>query len=111
MIDFDYELAENLTITPLPNVILVHNMEHGEYKTASGVIIPDDNGKERGIKSRWGIVYSVGNAIDYVKPGDSVLVSHGRWSRGIKIKQQDGTFTTIRRVDPNDILLVKDKPN
>ncbi len=107
MVDFDYELDENLSITPLPNVILVHNMEYGEFKTSNGIIIPDDNGKERGIKSRWGIVYSVGSAIDYIKPGESVLVSHGRWSRGIRIKQPNGTYTTIRRVDPNDILLVK----
>lgn len=109
MTDFDYELNENSTIKPLSNVILVHNMDYGEYKTSSGIIIPDDNGRESGIKSRWGIVYSVGCAIDYVIPGDSVLVSHGRWTRGIRIKQSDGTYTTIRRIDPKDILLVKCK--
>ncbi len=108
-IDFDYEITENVNINPLPNVILVHNMEHGEFKTQSGIIIPDDNGKETGIKARWGIVYLVGSNIDYIEPGESVLVSHGRWTRGIRIKLPDNTYTTIRRVDPKDILLVKSK--
>jgi len=105
--DFDYELEDGGVITPMPNIILVHNMEYGEHKTSSGIIIPDDNGKESGIRPRWGTVYAVGKNIDYVKEGDSILVSHGRWSRGIRIKQPDNSYITIRRVDPDDILLVK----
>jgi hypothetical protein len=37
------------------------------------------------------------------------MVSHGRWSRGIKIEDENGEVT-IRKVDPKDILLVSDEP-
>lgn len=108
MSDFDYELKEGNRIIPLADVVLVHNMEYGEAKTSNGLIIPDDNGKENGIRPRWGTVYAVGNDIDYVQAGDKVLVAHGRWSRGVKIKNEDGSSTVVRRVDPADILLVSE---
>ena len=108
MTDFDYEIKGEHTIIPLPDIVLVHNMEYGEHRLSSGIIIPDDNGKENGIRPRWGIVYAVGKNIDYLKSGDKVLVSHGRWSRGTKIKQPNGDSIVIRRVDPNDILVVSD---
>lgn len=108
MSDFDYELKDVANIKPLSDGILVCNMENGERRLASGIIVPDDNGKERGIRPRIGTVYAVGKNIDYLSPGEKVLVSHGRWTRGIKIKELDGSTTVIRRVDPNDILLVCD---
>lgn len=107
MIDFDYELGSDKTIHPMPEIILVHGMEAGEQKIASGIIIPDDTKKESGIRPRWCYVYAVGSKIDYVKPGDYILVAHGRWSRGIRVKEQNGDVVTVRRVDPNDILLVQ----
>ena len=107
MIDYDYEIDDTRLLSPLPDVVLVHNMEYGEFITSSGIIIPDDNGKESGIRPRWGTVYSVGCNVEDINVGDSILVSHGRWTRGIRIKKVDGSFTVIRRVDPNDILLVR----
>lgn len=108
MSDWDYEIKEAVTIQALPEVILVHNMEYGENRLATGIIVPDDNGAERGIRPRWGTVWSVGRNITDVKKGDKILVAHGRWSRGIKIRESNGDTTVIRRVDPNDILLVRD---
>lgn len=108
MSDYDYEIKDSVAIKALPDVILVHNMEYGENRLATGIIIPDDNGAERGIRPRWGTVYSVGKNIQDVKVGDKILVAHGRWSRGIKIREANGDTTVIRRVDPNDILLVRD---
>jgi hypothetical protein len=35
------------------------------------------------------------------------LVAHGRWTRGVKIEDSKKEVT-IRRIDPNDILLVSD---
>jgi hypothetical protein len=35
------------------------------------------------------------------------MVAHGRWTRGVKIEDETREVT-IRRVDPNDILLVSD---
>jgi hypothetical protein len=37
------------------------------------------------------------------------MVAHGRWTRGIDIEDENGP-TTIRRIDPKDILLVSDIP-
>ena len=91
---------------PLPDVILVTNMEHGERKTAAGIIIPDDNGKSVGVKPRWGTVWKIGKNVSDIEIGDRVLVAHGRWTRGIKVRELDGSSTVIRRVDPADILLV-----
>ena len=108
MSDFDYIITDDYGIEPLPDIILVHNIQHGEYKTSGGIIIPDDNGKESGIKPRFCTVFAVGKNISYLKVGDVILVSHGRWSRGVKIKNKDGSSTVIRRVDPNDILVVKE---
>jgi co-chaperonin GroES (HSP10) len=106
MTDYDYEMKEEVEISPLPDVILVYGMESGEKKTKAGLIIPDDNGTERGIRPRTGIVYALGENIDYLEVGDTILVSHGRWTRGIKVKQANGEVQVIRRVDPKDVLLV-----
>ena len=38
-----------------------------------------------------------------------MLVSHGRWTRGLDILDNEGE-KTIRRVDNNDILMVSDEP-
>jgi hypothetical protein len=36
------------------------------------------------------------------------MISHGRWTRGIDIEDEEGP-KTIRRVDPADILLISDE--
>jgi hypothetical protein len=41
--------------------------------------------------------------------GKWVLVSHGRWTRGITVETPLGK-QTLRKVDPGDILLVSDEP-
>ena len=42
------------------NRVLVTDMNFGEQKTQSGLIIASDDGKTRGIYPRWGKVYSKG---------------------------------------------------
>jgi hypothetical protein len=37
------------------------------------------------------------------------MISHGRWTRGLKIIDEEGE-KTIRKVDTKDILLVSDEP-
>jgi len=106
MTDYFWELAEDQELRPLADAVLVHNMEYGERKTATGIIIPDDNGKESGIRPRRCRVYAVGKNVDELSPGDLILVAHGRWTRGVKIVAEDGSSTVVRRVDPKDILLV-----
>lgn len=93
-------------IKALGNKVLVHNMNFGEQKTASGIVLTSDNGKERGIYARWGQVFAVGpeHSEDY-GVGDWILVEHGRWTRGIDLELEDGTTTTIRMVENKSVLL------
>ena len=67
----------------------------------------DDDGSEGGIHPRWGKVYAIGDQQEDVKVGEWVMVSHGRWSRGFKIKKK-GVELEVRMIDENDILLVSD---
>jgi co-chaperonin GroES (HSP10) len=103
-------MSLNQQIKPLKNKVLVHNIEQGEKTTKSGIILRDDDGKSEGIRPRWAEVYAVGSEVDDIKIGEWVLISHGRWSRGIDLKDDDGNvITTIRQVDyPDAILLVND---
>lgn len=98
-------------IFPLRDYILITDMEFGEEKTRSGIIIQNLNGKTEGIKPRWGRVYAIGPEQKEVKVGDWICVAHGRWTRGITV-DDEGKEIIIRRVDNNDILLVsEEKPN
>ena len=96
-------------ITPIRNKILVQNMNFGEQITKGGIFIPSDDAKSQGIHPRWAQVYAVGPEQHDVKVGDWILIAHGRWTRGIDIEDETGKHT-LRRVDPNDILLQSDEP-
>jgi len=89
---------------PLRDGILVRNMEFGEQRTASGLIVMSDDGKTSGIHPRWGEVIAVGNEQQDVTVGQYVLVAHGRWSRGFELNGE-----TVRTVDPNDVLGIQDE--
>ena len=96
-------------LQPLKDSVIVSDMVFDARITTSGIILPNDNGKSTGIRPRWGQVYAVGPQQLDVKAGQYILISHGRWTRGIKI--DDGTGErVIRKIDPNDILMVSDEP-
>jgi len=95
-------------IKPLKKRVLVSDMHFGETKTKGGIILTDDDGSEGGIHPRWGKVYAIGDQQEDVKVGEWVMVSHGRWSRGFKIKKK-GVELEVRMIDENDILLVSDE--
>jgi len=96
-------------VTPLKNKVLVVNIESGAKLSRGGIIIPDDDGKESGIRPRWAEVYAVGSDVDDIKPGEWILISHGRWSRGVDIQGPDGKIT-LRQVDyPEAVMLVAEK--
>ena len=94
-------------IKPLKKRVLVSDMHFGERKSAGGIIMMDDDGSEGGIHPRWGKVYAIGDQQEDVKVGEWVMVSHGRWSRGFKVKKE-GVELEVRMIDENDILLVSD---
>ena len=94
-------------LKPLGNSIIVTEMNFQERFTSSGIIIPGDDGKSSGIRPRWCKVYAIGPEQLDVAVGDWILVAHGRWSRGIEIQDQNGECT-VRKVDPDEILLISD---
>ena len=105
------EYTVDYDITPLKKRVLVSDMHFGETKTKGGIILKDDDGSEGGIHPRWGKVYAIGDQQEDVKVGEWVMVSHGRWSRGFKVKKQ-GVELEVRMIDENDILLVsQDEPD
>jgi co-chaperonin GroES (HSP10) len=95
-------------LRPFGNNVIVEDMSFDQRQLASGVILLNDNGTTAGIRPRWGRVYAVGPDQSEVSVGQWICVSHGRWTRGLDIEDNNGK-RTIRRVDPNDILLVSDQ--
>ena len=87
--------------------ILAVMMEKGERKTAGGIVIPNDDGKESGIRPRWCQVYDVGpdsELKDDIIEDDWICVAHGRWTQGMVLDDK-----TIWKIDPNGILLHSDE--
>ena len=95
-------------ITPLKKRVLVSKMHFGETKSKGGIILIDDDGSEGGIHPRWAEVYAIGNKQEDVKVGQWILVSHGRWSRALKVKK-DNVELEVRMIDEDDILLVSNE--
>ena len=91
----------------LHNHVIVSEMTFDQRITQSGLILLNDNGTTLGIRPRWGQVYAVGPAQKDVQIGQWICVAHGRWTRGLDIEDESG-LRTIRRIDPEDILLISD---
>ncbi len=104
--------AKKIKVRPLSKDILVINMDMGEMKTAGGLIIQSDDGKAHGVKPRWAQVYKVGERCELdVKPGQWILIEHGRWTRKVKIDDGEGE-KEFQKVEVESILLVSDeRPN
>ena len=99
-------------IKPLKDKVFVSNMEFGMERTTSGLYIPSADGKTQGIMPRWGQVWAIGDEQTDVSIGDWVCVEHGRWTRTIEYKNEDGSITEVRMVDSDAIMMVSDeKPN
>lgn len=96
---------------PLGEHVIVFDMKFDQRITRGGIIIPNDDMKSAGIRPRWAEIYAVGpeQSNPDLQPGKWILISHGRWTRGVNIEDETGEHT-LRRVDVNDILLVSDEP-
>lgn len=90
-------------IVPLNDTVIVSDMKFEERISQGGIIIPNDDMKNSGIRPRWAKVYATGPEQQDVKVGQYILVAHGRWTRGVKIEDEQGE-KVIRKVDNNDIL-------
>ena len=93
----------------LGDTVIVSDMEFDQRISAGGILIPNDDMKNSGIRPRWGKVYAVGPEQKDIEVGQYIMVSHGRWTRGLKIEDKTGE-KIIRKVDTKDILLVSDEP-
>jgi co-chaperonin GroES (HSP10) len=87
--------------------VIVSEMTFDQRITSGGLILLNDNGTTLGIRPRWGQVYAVGSEQKDVQVGQWICVAHGRWTRGLDIEDESG-LRTIRRIDPEDILLISD---
>jgi co-chaperonin GroES (HSP10) len=99
-------------LRPIKDHILVVNMEQGERTTKGGVIVLDDNGKDRGIRPRWCQVWKVGKEQTDIRPGQWILVEHGRWTYGIHTEIAEGPEGEefyVQRVDVSGVLGVQDE--
>ena len=106
---FEAHKIQRQSLRPLNDSVVVADMVFDERITTGGIVLLNDNGKGTGIRPRWAQVYAVGPEQQDVKVGDWILIAHGRWTRGIDIEDETGKHT-LRRVDPNDILLQSDDP-
>ena len=104
---FDPHKLNKSQIHPLNNSVIVSDMLFDQRITSAGIILPNDNGTGSGIRPRWGQVYAVGPDQIDVLVGQWICVAHGRWTRGIDIEDENGK-KTLRRIDPDDILMVSD---
>ena len=100
------------TLKPIRDKVIVHNMNFGEQKSAGGILVLGDDGKDRGIYPRWGQIFAVGpEHTEDFNVGDWILMEHGRWTRGITLELENNEETTIRMVDNKCILMwAKEKP-
>jgi co-chaperonin GroES (HSP10) len=98
------------TFQAIGDHILVYGMEFRERLSRGGIIMINDDMKSAGIRPRWARVYAVGpKSKEDIKVGDYIMIAHGRWSRGMTIEDSEGE-KVIRKVDPNDILLISETP-
>lgn len=77
----------------------------GETVSKGGLIIINDDGNTRGIKTRFFRVHDVGvdsGVYHDIKSGDIIAVPHGRWTRGFDIDHPEGKL--LYGIDAKDIL-------
>jgi len=96
-------------LRPLHDKVMVTDMNFGEGRTKSGIVLTSDDGKSSGLHPRWCRVLFVGDEQKEIKVGQWLLMQHGRWTRGIKYEQEDGTEITIHMIDLEGVLLVSDE--
>lgn len=103
-----YSATKFEKLRPLKDNILVTEMAFTERISHGGIVLPSDDMKNSGIRPRWGKVYAVGPEQKDIEVGQYILVSHGRWTRGIKVNDGEKDHI-VRKVDTKDILLVSDE--
>lgn len=95
------------TVRPLHDKVLAKMIDgFGSRKTAGGIIVVENDGTSEAIRPRWFQAEFVGPEQKDVKPGDYVLVAHGRWSRGVTIDQN--VEDKLYFLDNSEMLAISD---
>lgn len=76
--------------------VVCADADFGDQQTKAGIIIKSNIKESQGITSRWMRVHKVGPEIDFISPGEWVLVEYGRWTESFKIDGIEKAY----RVDP-----------
>ncbi len=69
--------------------------------------MPDENGKDSGIRPRWAKVHYIGAGVTDVTVGDYVLVAHGRWSREFEV-EHEGQQVKMVMLDNKEVMAIHD---
>lgn len=96
-------------VKPLKERILAELLGLEQRVTSGGIIIQSENGKDRGVRPRWAKVHYVGDGIDWVVPGQYILVAHGRWSRQFEVESETGETLKLVHLDNKECLIVADE--
>jgi co-chaperonin GroES (HSP10) len=95
--------AVNGKIRAIGNDIIVEDMNFGMRETSGGIVLVSDDGKDTGIKPRWGKVHAVGPEQTDVNVGEWILIEHGRWTRSWRMFDGENTVE-LWKADPEKIL-------
>ena len=102
-----FDAKEIKNFQALKDHVIVSNMNFDQRITTSGIILMGDDQRSEGIRPRWGQIWATGPEQTEFTVGQWILVAHGRWTRGSRVKDSRGEHV-IRRVDTADILAVSD---
>ena len=97
-------------LTPLKDNVIAKMIElpGAMRKSKGGVLLTEGQQSEDFVRARWFVVAHVGPKQKEISVGQYVLVSHGRWSRGLDL---DGTHIEEDKLfllDNNELLMVSD---
>ena len=84
-------------------------MEQGEQKSSGGILLPNDDATQDGIRPRWMQVAAVGPEVRDVMEGQWVMVEHGRWTHGMTLRNDENQDITFWSAEEESVLLVADE--
>jgi len=90
---------------PIRDNVFVSDLDSGPHQTAAGIIIPDDNMNERGIRPRWGRVWAIGPDVQEIAVGEWVFIEHARWTNSIDLELPEGVVRIWKIEWPESVLL------
>lgn len=99
-----------MKLRALTNKILCKEIEKGQQVSSGGIILPDDDASETGIRPRWMQVFSVGPEVIDIKEGQWIMVEHGRWTHGMEVRDGDNKFTIWGAEEESVLLVADEKP-